>query len=155
MMSNLNANIKFKFVELISKTLAERPMDNFSVPPTEFNFDILAESRVNAEQKLVIIKTNVSIKDVHRNTLVATIGTVCVFEVQNFQEIFKLVEDNKYYIPPEIDVLLKSVSISTTRGVIFSEFRGTYLLNATLPIIILQPSEAQPTEAKVEALETK
>ena len=38
-------------------------------------------------------------------------------------------------LPQEFITLLNSIALSTTRGVMFSQFRGTVLHNAILPII--------------------
>lgn len=44
-------------------------------------------------------------------------------------------ETNSVFLPEPLILTLNSISISTLRGIIYSEFRGTFLQNATLPII--------------------
>lgn len=69
------------------------------------------------------------------NFQLAFFKTALVFEIFEFDEIFKNVGEDKYDIPVGLEILLKSAGISTTRGIIYSEVRGTYLHGAVLPLI--------------------
>jgi hypothetical protein len=66
-------------------------------------------------------------------------GAACSFEIENFEEIFIKTSVNAYNIPNDVMVTLISLSISTLRGIMFDQLRGTYLHNAFLPI--LDPKE--------------
>ncbi|MBL0073688.1 MAG: hypothetical protein IPP34_18540 [Bacteroidetes bacterium] len=58
----------------------------------------------------------------------------CIFEILNFEDVIKVEADGKVNIPPRLIETLNIISISTTRGVMFSTFKGT-LHGAVLPII--------------------
>ena len=54
----------------------------------------------------------------------------------NFDDYFtKNEKENKYEVPEELEIVLKSAGISTSRGIIFSELEGTYLQGIILPLV--------------------
>jgi hypothetical protein len=135
-MDNPQAKIKFKGIELLSINMVRRP-DNIAILATNFHFEVNAELRVNPELKIILIIVDINIRELNQEELRASISVGCVFDVDNFDEVIKKQNETLYNVPPELDALLKSVSISTTRGIMHSEFKGTYLGNAVLPVIIL------------------
>jgi hypothetical protein len=151
-MSTPQAKIRFRAIELLSVNIVRRP-DNLLIIPSEFHFDVNAELRVNPDLKFLLIIVNINAREINTENVIASISVGCVFDVENFDEIVKKGEGNVFNVPPELDALLKSISISTTRGVMYSEFKGTYLTNAVLPVIILPPTNQQMPDAQVVQLE--
>lgn len=99
-----------------------------------FHYDILIEHQVNNELNILQVVTHVELFNEARDFNFGAIKVGCAFELDDLKKYF----DNKtknYIIPKGIIEVLNSVSISTTRGVMFSQLRGTYLHNAILPII--------------------
>lgn len=136
-MDEQDIKVKFKGLELLSKTLIQRPMEDFS--GTSFHFDIKADAKINSQLKLILIFIDLKIRELDKEQILGSISVGCGFEVENFEDV--IVKKNDLYdIPKGVDAFVKSISISTARGVMFSEFRGTYLSNALLPIIIVDPS---------------
>ena len=103
--------------------------------------------------KAIFIKVDIKIRERDKELIIASISTGCGFEIDNFDEVILKQEDNRYFIPSEVDALLKSVSVSTARGVMFSEFRGTYLFNLILPVIIFQPPPIEQIEKEFAKIE--
>ena len=133
------ARIKFKIIDLLSKKMIA-PSQSLTAVPKMFHFDILVDTSVNTEQKIIVIVVDIKIKEVNKEIVQGELSLACGFEVENFEEtILKDDKTNMYIVPPDTDALVKSVSISTARGVLFSEFRGTYLMQAIMPIIIFPP----------------
>lgn len=108
---------------------------------TTFHFNINLEHRINPENKLVIVITTIEILHEDKETRLASIKASCVFEIVNFEEF--LTDNTKVSFPNNILVTLNSISISTIRGLMFAEFKGTFLHNAILPVI-------DPTSFKIQ-----
>jgi hypothetical protein len=133
------AIIRFKGIELVSKKMVQAPESGTIIPL--FHFDISAESRVHQSEKLLGILVNIRIKEPNKDFNLAEISVACAYLVENFEQAIILRNDGLFDVLPEVDALVKSVSISTVRGILFSEFRGTYLSEAIMPIIIITPVE--------------
>jgi hypothetical protein len=129
---SLKAQLRIKGVELL-KTQINLPSPEFS--PKEFQFNIDLETRFDPVQKIAIIVTSSEVKADSKPELLAVVSSACIFGIDNFDEVFKIVSEDKIDAPDEIMYILISISISTMRGVMFEQFRGTYLHGAVLPII--------------------
>jgi hypothetical protein len=102
---------------------------------TSFNYNINIESRADAANKLVFVIVHVQIKNDNQTNILGALSVSCVFEIENFEEMIKTEPDGKLNIPQPLIDTLNSISISTTRGIMFSTFKGTFLHNAILPVI--------------------
>lgn len=100
---------------------------------TVFDYDINIEHRINSSQGLLDILCRVTISTNQKEHKAGSITTVCVFEVLNAAEIMQ--GENGLNLPEHFLITLNSITLSTTRGVMFAQFRGTYLHNAVLPVL--------------------
>jgi hypothetical protein len=91
------------------------------------------EQSTYIEQNAIRIVFHAKIRDNDENgEEFGEISIGCRFDVQEGElEMMK----GKESLPENITVLLYSITISTSRGYMASEFKGTYLRNAVLPII--------------------
>lgn len=99
-----------------------------------FHFKIGLEQKINAENKLVIVITTVDVLHEDNETRLASLRASCIFEIANFED-FLIEGSQQVSIPDTIMVTLSSVSISTIRGIMYSQFKGTFLHSAILPIV--------------------
>ena len=104
-------------------------------PPVTFNFEISLDANVDHSQKLVINNTRIKIKGDQNEAILGSLICACIFSVANFEEVIKMKEDGQADIDEAFVEAINSISISTTRGVMFSELKGTVLHYAFLPII--------------------
>jgi hypothetical protein len=141
------ARIRFAGIEIASKNMLPRPMESMT-PPTTFHHDITAISQVNPQIKLVLVTVNITIREDGKDYGCFSISVICAFEIENFDVIIKKLSEGQYHIPPDIDAMLKSVSVSTARGIIYSELRGTFLFGAILPIVIFTPDQVKQQHEK-------
>ncbi|WP_394773788.1 hypothetical protein [Flavobacterium sp.] len=125
---------KFKNIELTSKEMVEPPPD---LPYVSFKYNIRVETRVQSEIKSVLIIVKVIISDEKTDVFLAKVNAICVFEVVDFEKHIVLNEDGLYTIPPSLENTIRPVSISTVRGIIYSEFRGTYLGSSIMPVVFM------------------
>ena len=142
---NPSTHLKFKLkgVELIKSQLNSQP-PNFAVQ--EFQFTVNLETRLDPAQKVSIIITTAEIKSDNKPDILGVLSSACIFEIINFQEIFKQVSSDKFDAPDDIMFTLISISLSTLRGIMFEHFKGTHLHQAYLPIMDPKAFKAPATE---------
>jgi hypothetical protein len=136
------ASIKSKKKESITFSLKAVELLDFSMNHPQkplidnklFHFDIKLEHKLNNENKLLISVIYIDLFNEKRDLKLGTVVTSCVFEIANFSDFVDTV-NNKINFPDDFLVTINAITISTARGVMFSQFRGTYLHNALLPIL--------------------
>ena len=129
----VTAELQLRAIELLNSSL-QLPSTP-SNPPTSFNFNISIESKADAKNKIVFVIVNVEIRNNDQSFILGSITLSCIFEISNFSEVIQTNSEGQFVIPEGLVHVLNSISISTTRGVIFSTFKGTFLHGAVLPII--------------------
>lgn len=133
-MKPLTYDIKFVSVELLSKSLTDISGPKV-IESMEFYFNFLVDIKLGPPQKVAAVLTNIAIQNKEDSKELARFSTLCVFELKDFENIFKETSDGRFETPVDLEIILKSAGISTTRGIMVSELRGTYLHNAILPVI--------------------
>lgn len=128
-----NVELQIRTIELLNSSI--KLPANSNKPITNFNFNIGIESRIDAQNKLIFVIVHVEIKNDDQSIILGNLSVSCIFEIANFVDVIKVKTNGKVDIPQKLIEMLNSISISTTRGVMFSTFRGTFLHSAVLPII--------------------
>ena len=134
--------VKLKALELIdfSMTCPQKQKSE----PNEFNFKINVEHKINKERKSVFVIVSVDIIHEDKETHLGNLKVSHNFEIPDLDKFCESSAPDKIKLPPEIIETLNSVSLSTTRGIMFSQCKGTFLHNAVLPVI-------DPKEFKTES----
>jgi len=140
-----NAEMQIRAIELLNGSLHLPAAPNTAI--ATFNFNIGIESKVDAPNKLVFVIVHVEIKNDDYSLVLGALSVSCIFEIVNFDEVIKIEENGTLTIQQPLIETLNSISISTTRGVMFSTFKGTFLHGAVLPII--DPKQFQTGSHKV------
>ncbi len=143
---DFNVEMQIRAIELLQSSLNLPIIPN--TPIANFNFNISIESRVDAGKKLVFVIVHVEIKNDDHPIVLGALSVSCIFEIVNFEDVIKVEADGKVNIPPRLIETLNIISLSTTRGVMFSTFKGTFLHGAVMPII--DPKQFQIGSQKVE-----
>ena len=134
MSSKQEENIVFQLINIETleselKTPKE-PLSN-TIP---FSFDIAVEQRFNIDQELIIVTCDIAIFPQDNPKLrLGKYRSSCIFKVNDLHKY--IVNDKKINLPEIFISTLNSVSISTTRGLMFSLFKGTFLQGAILPLV--------------------
>ena len=100
-----------------------------------FYFTINTEQKINSESRIIAVVVTVDIFEKGKPELLGHISVGNLFQIGNFEDLVTIDNENHAIVEQRFSEVLNSIAISTTRGVIFSSFRGTYLHNAFLPII--------------------
>jgi len=129
---DISVNFQIKGVELMESCI--NPSINPVAPEMVFNFDINLEHRINPENDILIVVCSISVFDEKREDQLGKLKAGCIYLIKDLKR-FVNAETKALELPEAIATTLNSVSISTTRGLMFSMFRGTYLHNAVLPVV--------------------
>ena len=124
-------NFQIQSLELTESSF-KHPVKKAISDKEVFRFNLNLEHLIDSGQETLIVKIQVDILAESSEEIVGVIKSNVVFKILNLFNYFK---DNKPGLPDILITTLNSISISTTRGMMFSAFRGTFLHNATLPLI--------------------
>ncbi|HAX95978.1 MAG TPA: hypothetical protein DCY35_05575 [Prolixibacteraceae bacterium] len=144
-MEQVNINFQLKGIELLDINLnsPQIPLN----PERIYNFNINIEQRISKEEKLVIVITSIDLVHEPDKQCHATIKTSCIFFVENILD-FVSANSQQIDLPEHFIITLNSISLSTTRGIMFSQFKGTFMHHVLLPI--LDPSTLKLTKLDAE-----
>ncbi len=143
--SKLTTTFAYKGIEVISSDFAfvNIPPQMFSV----FNYNLKIDININDELNLVILDVKTQIFSKDNDHRLGGVEVRSVFEISNFSEVVKLAKDT-FEINPELLKTLQIISIGTTRGIMYSTFKGSFLHGALLPLF-------DPTQFKTEFIPKK
>lgn len=130
---DLNVQLQIKAIELLNSSL--NVPTQLRHPIVNFNFNINIECNVEPTNKLIFTIVHIEIKNDDHSQVLGNMSVSCIYEIANFDEIIKVASNGKVDIPDRLIETLNIISLSTTRGVMFSTFKGTLLHGAVLPLI--------------------
>jgi hypothetical protein len=131
-MDNPIIHYRIAGIELVEKIMHRSPVD---APIAQFLYDVRVETKVSAPNHLVLGYVHITIRAAEHVANLASIGVSCLFDIEDFDKHIVLQKSGLYLVPPVLEHSIRPLSISTARGVMYSEFRGTHLNNAVLPVI--------------------
>lgn len=99
-----------------------------------FNFDINLQHKIIGEEKLIIVTAAISVNFDQEEKALGLIKVNYIYKVDNLDDM-QIKNSDKYDIPDSFITTLNSISLSTTRGIMYSHFKGTFLHNTILPIV--------------------
>lgn len=132
-----NIEIQLKGIELLNIDQRLSTADTINI--RNFNFNINIETKADAPNKLLFTINHIEILNENHSQVFGGISVSCIFELKNFDELIKIESEGKFTLPQQLVDIINSISLSTTRGVMFATFKGTPLHNAFLPIIDPKP----------------
>ena len=124
-------NIKIHGIELLERNLYRANISETD----DFNFGINCQAAVDEIRKILIVLIEVEIKNIDESLVFAKFTGAFGFKVEEFEQSFERISDKRIKVYPQLDKLLQSVTVSTMRGIIFSDLRGTPLHKAIMPLI--------------------
>jgi hypothetical protein len=99
-----------------------------------FQFRISLESFINSEKKRLIVTNRIDIRDGSDAPILGHLIAKYHFELIGIEHL-KQNKKGKYLIPDELQFFVNTIALSTTRGLMFAQFKGTVLQGAILPVI--------------------
>ena len=133
MKKKVNIQYQIKSIELVEASMT--PPKDQSSPTRTYQYNINIEHRIIPDKKWFFVMVTINILDDANNMKLGHVKAVVNFAINNFDEFLDANNKTKINLPEEMITVFNSISISTTRGIMFSQFKGTYLHNAILPIL--------------------
>jgi len=130
--SELSVSIQLKGIELLESCIVH-PKQQIS-GSNVFHFDIKIEHKVSIEKNIIAVVASVDIFNENKDVKLGSLTSSCIFEIRNIAELVHS-SNNQINLPEDMLISLNSITISTARGIMFNQFKGTFLHNAFLPII--------------------
>ena len=125
-------NYRLKTIELIEEKLG--CLSKTDIEITRYHYRVNVSHKVKLDKKVIIVLVEVFINTNIEDTIFGYIKVACIFEVDNLNSFINPnTQDVK--LPSIFESNINSISISTVRGIMFSQFKGTNLHKAILPII--------------------
>ena len=131
--ANPHKNIEFRLQGLEIVKFAVHPSQQTEIKDEEFNFNIDIRQTINPTINQILVHLDIKVLHINNDEL-GYLTTFCIFKVKSFDEL-PTNEQNQVELPEDFMNLLNQISISTSRGIMFSLFNGTILRNALLPLI--------------------
>ena len=132
----MNQEVKFQIKNIELLDFALKQPDLPLSEETKYKFNINIEQKFNEPEDLVSFTTTINIIREADQQMQGVISTNCIYHVENLNQYANEKTKTKtIQLPAQFNTTLISISLSTTRGIMFSQFRGTFLHNAILPII--------------------
>lgn len=124
-------NFQIKGIDLLDSCL-NHPK---SIIPklSNFQFDLKLEHKVNIDIKFIAVVVHIEVFDEKHETKFGSLTISCNYGIENFENFVDA--KRNLILPDEFLVTLNSISLSTARGIMFSQFKGTFLHTACLPIV--------------------
>lgn len=139
-----DAIIQFRAIELLNSSISAPLIKDSN--NKAFTFDINTEIQLNEENKFIVVIISIKILNEAKDILFGTLTTSNIFYIENYDEVVTKNKSNETVLPNSLIVTLNSISLSTTRGVMWTTFKGTMLHNALLPILDPKQIETQKAE---------
>ena len=128
----VNAQLQFQSIELLSGSINAPHSLN---PTSDYNFNINIQTQADESKALIFSIVYVDITNPERTFTYGSLVASCIYALGNFNEIITKDEMGRHIIPKGLADTLNMISISTTRGIMFSTFKGTFLHNAIMPLV--------------------
>ena len=99
-----------------------------------YQFDMKIEHRVDVEKKFVMVLTSASCFVDKDQEDLSRFKSSCIYYLPQLEKYINK-ETKALDLPEQFLISINSISISTTRGLMFSFLKGTFLHNAVIPIV--------------------
>jgi hypothetical protein len=120
-------------IDILSKQVRLRPEAEWN--SEKVSYQILTEQKVNFSDKLIFIGVRADILYEDIKDPLAEFYIACIFDIPDFDHVVKKKANQQIIIADTLLDRLSDIAISTTRGIVYSELRGTYLDKTILPIV--------------------
>jgi hypothetical protein len=131
----LETSFKLHGIEQLSFSLAPQPSAAIGERQVNYEFNIQQEQKTNVEQKLVIVFTTVKVMKPGNAAPLAALTTACGFDISLFDTTVVKAPNEEYLIVNETGSAISRLATGVTRGILYSQLRGSYLQDFILPLL--------------------
>jgi hypothetical protein len=135
-------NIKYQIIgiDLLDSSITAPPPIIPSASMSQFELNV--QHHIALNRNLIFVNCRVAILNHTKEFTYGSLSSSCTFEFPDLQSFF---DGKKVNLPAEVVLSINAIAVSTTRGMLFSLFRGTYLHQAIMPVIDLNTLSLKTT----------
>ncbi|MCF6407842.1 hypothetical protein L3C95_33455 [Chitinophaga filiformis] len=122
-------------IELLSFSLAPEPSTGNKENQAVYEFNVQQEQKINADKQLVIVFTTVTVRQSGNTPPLASATVACGFGISSFEGVLTRQTNGEYLISPDIGRAVSRTATGITRGILYSQLRGSYLQDCILPLL--------------------
>jgi hypothetical protein len=123
---------KIEAIELLEYAL--NTPNYLPAPDLTYKFDMGIEHKISLDLKKIFVVCTFVIRSEATDEQFAHAKISCAYDFPEVERFYDKTK-SKVELPVTIGITLNSISLSTSRGVLFTLFRGTFLHHAILPIV--------------------
>lgn len=131
----METSFKLHGIEQLSFSLAPEPSTGTGERQVAYEFNIQQEQKTNVGKKLVIVFTSVKVMKPGNAFPLAALTTACGFDISLFDTTVAKTPNGEYLIVNETASAIARVATGVTRGILYSQLRGSYLQDFILPLL--------------------
>lgn len=121
-------------IELLSFSLSPEPSAG-KEKQVSYEFNVQQEQKTNVDKQLVIVFTTVTVIQSGNTPPLASATVACGFAVPMFEGTLARQTNGEYMIPADIGQAVSRAATGITRGILYSQLRGSYLQDCILPLL--------------------
>ncbi|SHN29927.1 hypothetical protein [Chitinophaga sp. CF418] len=122
-------------IELLSFSLLPEPPAGSKEKQLSYEFNVQQEQKTNVDKQLVIVFTTITVIQSGYTLPLATVTAACGFGISSFDGTLTRQTSGEYLISPDIGQAVSRVATGITRGIFYSQLRGSYLQDCILPLL--------------------
>ena len=150
MLDDKKINITFgiKEIKTLKFTINNVP-EAYKIPKEKFQFQILPASFFSYTEKIIgfDVIVNIFFDDNDRKIICELISRI-TFDIKNLHDFVSIKNQKAPQLPESLMQTLLSISLSTTRGILFSKTEGSVLSGVNMPV--LNPSNFQQVKRETK-----
>ncbi|WP_143011430.1 hypothetical protein [Chitinophaga filiformis] len=122
-------------IELLSFSLSPEPSTGSKERQASYEFNVQQEQKTNVDKQMVIVFTTVTLIQSGNTLPLASATVACGFGIPMFEETLTRQTNGEYLIPADIGQAVSRAATGITRGILYSQLRGSYLQDCILPLL--------------------
>jgi hypothetical protein len=122
-------------IELLSFSLLPEPSAGNREKQLSYEFNVQQEQKTNVDKQLVIVFTTVTVTQAGSTQPLASVTVACGFGITMFEGTLTRQTNGEYLIPADIGQAVSRGATGITRGILYSQLRGSYLQDCILPLL--------------------
>lgn len=129
----LSFNLRLDSIQVLKSYLSPPSQDLSPNAKIDIRFEV--SQATDATNKIIQVVCSAKAILIENEEVVIEQAAAFLFFIDNFDDVIEKDNENKFVIPDSLLITLNSISISTLRGIWYSNLRGTHFHHILLPLI--------------------
>jgi len=122
-------------IELLSFSLSPEPFAGSKEKQVSYEFNVQQQQKTNPDKQLVVVFTTVTVVPSGSTLPLATATVACGFGIPVSERTLTRQTSGEYLISADVGQAVSRAATGITRGILYSQLRGSYLQDCVLPLL--------------------